>query len=74
MARAIAKTDEYQNRSTRERKKVEMMFAHMKRHLGFDRLRLRGIDGANDEFLMVATVQNLRRMAKLCSQPPPIIG
>ncbi len=74
LARAIVETDEYQNRSVKERKKVEMMFAHMKRHLGFDRLRLRGIDSANDEFLLVATAQNLRRLATLCAQPPPQPG
>lgn len=29
--------------SRRRRKKVEMLFAHLKRHLGFKRLRLRGL-------------------------------
>jgi hypothetical protein len=48
-----------------------MLFAHLKRILKLDRLRLRGLTGANDEFLMAATVQNLRRMAKLLGQPPP---
>ena len=48
-----------------------MQFAHMKRHLQFNRLRLRGLSGANDEFLLVATAQNLRKMARLCAQPPP---
>jgi len=41
---------------------VEMAFAHLKRHLGFRRLRLRGITGATDEFLLAATVQNLRKL------------
>lgn len=72
VARAICNSDEYINKSINERKKVEMLFAHMKRHLRFDRLRLRGIKGANDECLLVATVQNLKRMAKLCAQPPPV--
>jgi transposase len=63
VARAIAKTDAYRQ-SRKERKKVEMLFAHLKRILKLDRLRLRGLTGANDEFLMAATVQNLRRMAK----------
>ena len=62
-ARAIATTPEYK-RSRRERKKVEMLFAHLKRILRLDRLRLRGLSGAHDEFLMAATAQNLRRMAK----------
>ena len=71
VARAITRSDTYIDVSVRQRKKVEMLFAHMKRHLRFDRLRLRGLRGANDEFLLVATVQNLRRLAKLRSQPPP---
>ncbi len=70
-ARAINDSNEYIYTSVRQRKKVEMMFAHMKRHLGFNRLRLRGLKSANDEFLLVATVQNLRRLAKLRGQPPP---
>ena len=70
VAREICESDAYVE-SSRERKKVEMLFAHMKRNLGFRRLRLRGIKSANDEFLLVATAQNLRRMAKLLGQPPP---
>lgn len=42
-----------------------MAFAHLKRILKLDRLRLRGPRGANDEFLLAATAQNLRKMAKL---------
>ena len=70
-ARAIVETDEYRNKSFNERKKVEMLFAHMKRYLRFTRLRLRGLASANDEFLLMATVQNLRRMARLCARSPP---
>ena len=51
--------------SRRRRKKVEMLFAHLKRHLGFKRLRLRGLRGANEEFLLAATAQNLKRLAKM---------
>ena len=47
----------------RERKKVERLFAHQKRILKLDKLRLRGFSGAQDEFLLAATAQNLRRMA-----------
>lgn len=61
-ARRIATTPEY-IQSRRERKKVEMLFAHLKRILKLDRLRLRGPSGAHDEFLLAATAQNLRRMA-----------
>lgn len=64
VARNIAKTDAYVT-SRRERKKVEMLFAHLKRILRLDRLRLRGPCGAHDEFLLAATAQNLRKMARL---------
>lgn len=63
VARAIAKTPAYRE-SCCERKKVEMLFAHLKRILKLRQLRLRGPSGAHDEFLLAATVQNLRRMAK----------
>ena len=63
VARAIGKTDAYKQ-SSKERKKVEMLFAHLKRVLRLDKLRLRGFNGARDEFLLAATAQNLRRMAK----------
>lgn len=69
--RALANTEAFQ-RSCRERKKVEMRFAHMKRILRLDRLRLRGLSGARDEVLLTATAQNLRRLVKfLCRAPPP---
>ena len=57
-------TDAYLT-SRRERKKVEMLFAHLKRILKLDRLRLRGPNGARDEFLLAAAAQNLRKLAKL---------
>ena len=53
----------------RLRKKVEMLFAHLKRILKLDRLRLRGPNGAHDEFLLAATAQNLRKLAKLMPVP-----
>lgn len=68
-ARSLTGTEVFA-RSRNERKKVEMLFAHLKRHLGFERLRLRGLSGARDEFLLAATVQNLRRLAKLTAPPP----
>ena len=68
MARQIART--WQGRvSRRLRKKVEMLFAHLKRILKLDRLRLRGPNGAHDEFLLAATAQNLRKLAKLLPGP-----
>jgi transposase len=68
LARDLSKTDAYLT-SRRERKKVEMLFAHLKRILKLDRLRLRGPNGAKDEFLLAATAQNLRKMAKLIPMP-----
>ena len=73
MARDIAKTDAYRT-SRRERKKVEMLFAHLKRILRLDRLRLRGPCGAHDEFLLAATAQNLRKLAKLIPMPQPAMA
>ncbi len=68
-ARRIATTDAYVDDS-RRRKKVEMLFAHLKRILRLDRLRLRGPNGARDEFLLAATAQNLRKLAKLIPAMP----
>jgi transposase len=68
--RALANTEAFQQ-SRRERKKVEMRFAHMKRILRLDRLRLRGLSSVKDEVLLTATAQNLRRLAKLLGRPPP---
>jgi hypothetical protein len=68
LARDLALTDAYAT-SRRERKKVEMLFAHLKRILKLDRLRLRGPNGAKDEFLLAATAQNLRKLAKLIPIP-----
>jgi transposase len=64
VARALANTPAYE-RSRHRRKKVEMLFAHLKRILRLGRLRLRGPCGARDEFLLAATAQNLRKLAKL---------
>src|SRR5215471_1668228 len=70
LARKIAKTDEYRT-SRCQRKKVEMLFAHLKRILRLDRLRLRGPNGARDEFHLAATAQNLRKLAMLIPLPSP---
>lgn len=68
-ARQLSTTEAFQA-SLRQRKKVEMLFAHLKRNLGLRRLRLRGLTGAKDEFLLAATAQNLRRMARML----PVLG
>jgi hypothetical protein len=70
MARQIARSWEGRT-SRRLRKKIEMLFAHLKRILKLDRLRLRGPNGARDEFTLAATAQNLRKMAKLVPMPIP---
>jgi transposase len=66
-ARRVAETAAYRQ-SRKDRKRVEALFAHLKRILKLDRLRLRGRRGARDEFLLAATAQNLRRMAKRAMQ------
>jgi transposase len=73
VVRSLRHTPEYLQ-SRRERKKIEMLFAHLKRirHLG--RLRLRGPCGARDEFLLAATAQNLRKLAKLIPLPQPAMA
>jgi transposase len=68
-ARALMKTEEYRV-SARQRKMIETGFGDLKANLGLTRLRLRGLSSANDEFLLAATVQNLRRLAKTLWPPP----
>jgi hypothetical protein len=68
VARAASTTPAFEQ-SRRDRKKVEMLFAHLKRILKLDRLRLRGPSGAHDEFTLAATAQNLRKLAKLVTPP-----
>ena len=70
LARSLATTKAFAE-SSNERKKVEMLFGHMKKILKVDRLRLRGLSGARDEFLLTATAQNLRRMAQWLGTGPP---
>ena len=60
------------DRSRRDRKRVEILFAHLKRIFRLGRLRLRGPCGAQFEFTLGATAQNLRRLAKLVVRPPPV--
>jgi transposase len=70
VARALAKTEAFEQ-SRRYRKRLEMLFAHLKRIFKLGRLRLRGPLGAQDEFTLGAIAQNLRRLAKLVARPPP---
>jgi len=73
VARALAKTEAFEQ-SCRERKRVEMLFAHLKRILRLGRLRLRGPRGAQFEFTLAAIAQNLRRLAKQMARPPPAVA
>jgi hypothetical protein len=66
--RALAKTEAFE-RFRQDRKRVEMLFAHLKRILRLGRLRLRGPRGAQFGFTLAAIAQNLRRLAKLVAQP-----
>jgi hypothetical protein len=71
VARAHATTDAFVQ-FRHDRKRVEMLFAHLKRIFRLSRLRLRGPRGAQDEFTLVAIAQNLRRLARLVARPPPL--
>ncbi len=73
MARRLSDDDEWRV-SRCERKKVEMLFSHLKRIMRLDRLRLRGPRGARDEFHLVAAAQNLRKLAKLIPTPNPAVA
>jgi transposase len=72
VARGLYNTPAFEQ-SRRDRKRVEMLFAHLKRILRLGRLRLRGPSGAQDEFLLAAIAQNLRRLAKLRPDPFPTL-
>lgn len=70
VARRTMKTKAFA-RSRDERKRVEMRFAHLKIHHGFERMRLRGLSGARDEFHLAAIAQNLKTLALRSREPPP---
>jgi transposase len=69
VARRLAGTKRFL-KSRDERKRVEMRFAHLKIHHGFERMRLRGLSGARDEFHLAAIVQNLKTLALRSIGPP----
>ncbi len=69
-AQGLMRTEAYEQ-SAIERKKIETLFGEVKHVLGLTRLRLRGLTGASDEFLLLATVQNLKRLARYAGRPPP---
>ena len=57
-------------KSRNQRKRIEMRFAHLKVHHRFERMRLRGLSGARDEFVLAAIVQNLKTLALRTLEPP----
>ncbi len=67
----LMQTEAYEQ-SAVERKKIETLFGEVKHVLGLTRLRLRGLSGARDEFLLAATVQNLKRLIKHAGPAPPM--
>jgi transposase len=67
--RSLKGTSEFEQ-SSDERKKIEMRFAHLKTHHRFERMRLRGLSGARDEFHLAAIVQNLKTLATYLWRPP----
>jgi hypothetical protein len=66
----LMRTEAY-GTSLGDRKKIETLFGEAKHILSMARLRLRGLASARDEFLMTATVQNLKRLARHSAIPPP---
>ena len=70
VARRKMKTKAF-TKSQHQRKRVEMRFAHLKTHHGFERMRLRSLSGARDEFHLAAIVQNLKTLALRLLGPPP---
>jgi hypothetical protein len=70
IARSLKDTPAFE-KSRDQRKRVEMRFAHLKTHHRFERMRLRGLTGARDEFHLAAIVQNLKTLAGRIWRPPP---
>jgi len=71
VTRRLMRTKAYRV-SRNQRKRVEMRFAHLKVHHRFERMRLRGLSGARDEFVLAATVQNLKTLALRTLKPPSV--
>ena len=69
ITRKIIESEKYAQ-SFKDRRKVEVLFGHLKRIMKLDRLRLRGLTGASDEFILAATAQNLKKLAQQRFKPP----
>jgi transposase len=72
VARRLMRTKAFL-KSRDERKRVEMRFAHLKVHHGFERMRLRGLSSVRDEFHLAAIVQNLKTLALRTIGPPAVL-
>lgn len=60
--RALAGTEGY-TRARQRRKRIERVFGHLKRNLKLRTLKLRGLAGAAEEFIMAASAYNLQLLA-----------
>jgi Transposase DDE domain len=69
-ARELAKTEEFL-KAQRQRKKVEALFAELKNQIGLRRLRLRRLKFVREQFFLAAVAQNIKRLVRFLSQPPP---
>lgn len=58
-------TDEGKSRYRRRQETSEPVFGIIKEQLGFRQFKLRGLDGTQNEWTLVALAYNLKRMAKL---------
>src|ERR1035437_6410531 len=72
-ARDLWTTPEFKY-AQRQRKKVEALFAELKSHIGPRRLRLRRLKFVREQFFLVATAQNIKRLFRFLSRPttPPL--
>jgi len=68
--RALAGTPAYE-RSRRARYKIEALFAELKQRMRLGRVRLRRLWNVSEQFLLAATAQNLKRLARFLAQRPP---
>ena len=60
--------------SLRLRRRIERLFACIKHNDGLHRLRLRGLRGAGEQFLLAVTARNLKHMAMALTRAEPISG
>jgi IS5 family transposase len=71
--RALAGTPAYE-RSRRARYKIEALFAELKQRMRLHRVRLRRLWNVDEQFLLAATAQNLKRLIRFLTQQPPTLN